>query len=153
MRYTMNLFECDFLRGTFFLPYLLFASNHLNSVMEKPTDGLPEVNFYRWDEHILDLATSKDEILKILMTSKENGNTIGIKSDPLGDGFVMTAVDDILLEDGGETIIILKRFDITGFMLPTNMLPLQSIKAACPLMSEFKNPVLKNLDKSRSWFF
>lgn len=120
--------------------------------MDQLSNARPDINFYRWDEQILNLAKSSSEILKIIIESKENGNTIGISSPLLGEGFFITAVEDIILEDG-ETIILVKPFDVTGFLLPTNHLTLGDIDAACPLISTFKNPVLRNLDKERNWFF
>ena len=120
--------------------------------MDKSTNARPEVNFYKWDEHILNLALSSQEILKIIIESKENGNTIGVSSKLLGEGFFITAVEDIILEES-QTTILFKPFDVTGFMLPTNKLTLQEIDAACPLISEFKNPVLKNFEKDKTWYF
>jgi hypothetical protein len=121
-------------------------------MMDDSLNARPEVNFYTWDEHILDLANNAHDVLKILVASKENGNTVGIRSASLGEGFLITAVEDIILEDG-ETYICLKPFDITGFILPTNRLKLTEIEAACPLISEFQNPVLRNFEKEKKWFF
>jgi hypothetical protein len=112
----------------------------------------PEKAALSVDEKVFDLAEGEQEILKILINSKEVGNTVGVSSISLGAGFVITAVDDIILEDG-ETIILLKPFDVTGFVLPTNRLKLQEITAACRLTSEYQNPVLKNFDKTKNWFF
>jgi hypothetical protein len=120
--------------------------------MEYKTNARPEVNFYNWDEHIFDLATGPQEILKVIVNSKENGSTVGIRSSLLGQGFFITAVEDIILEEG-ETSILLKPFDVTGFVLPSNKLRLAEIEAACPLISEYKNPVLRNIEKDKSWFF
>jgi hypothetical protein len=120
--------------------------------MDNLSNARPDINFFKWDEQILDLAKSSSDILKILIESKENGNTIGISSPLLGEGFFITAVEDIILEEG-ETTILFKPFDVTGFMLPTNRLKLGEVDAACPLISRFQNPVLKNFDKDRKWFF
>jgi hypothetical protein len=120
--------------------------------MNNLPNARPDINFYRWDEQILDVATNKDDILKLMISGKENGNTVGIRSAVLGDGFYITAVEEVILEEGSTTFR-LKPFDITGFILPTNRLKLAEIDAACPLISEFQNPVLKNIEKDKSWFF
>jgi hypothetical protein len=118
--------------------------------MENVFNARLETNFL--DEQILNLTFGTQKILRILFDSKENGNTIGIRSPLLGEGFFITAVDDIILQEG-ETTILFKPFDVTGFMLPTNKLLLADIEAACPLISEFRNPFLKNIARDRSWFF
>ena len=120
--------------------------------MENPSNARPDINFFSWDEQILDLAKSSSDILKVIFESKENGNTIGVSSPLLGQGFFITAVEDIILTDG-ETTILFKPFDVTGFLLPTNKLNLEDIEAACPLISTFENPILKNLEKEKKWFF
>jgi hypothetical protein len=120
--------------------------------MENPFNTRPDADFFKWDEQILNLTRESQEILKIIVSGKEQGNTIGISSPLLGEGFFITAVENIILEDG-ETTILFKPFDVTGFMLPTNKLRLAEIEAACPLISEFQNPVLRSLDKDKSWFF
>jgi hypothetical protein len=92
------------------------------------------------------------EMLKVLIASKEENKSIGISSPRIGEGFFITAVEDIILVEG-ETIILFKPFDVTGFILPTNKLRLVDINAVCPLSSEFQNPVLKNFDKNKTWYF
>jgi hypothetical protein len=101
---------------------------------------------------VVESVVESQEILKVLIESKSQGKSIAIASDRLGEGFVITAVEDILLVDG-ETIIRFKPYDITGFMLPTNKLSLSQISAVCAFRSEFENPVLKNLDKAKNWFY
>jgi hypothetical protein len=123
----------------------------IDCAMEEFTNARPEEND-AWNEKMGDLTRGEQEILKILINSKENGNTIGLCSSVLGEGFFITAVEDIILQDG-ETIIVIKPFDVTGFVLPTNTLKLASIEAACPLISEYQNPILKNFEKDKSWFF
>jgi hypothetical protein len=120
--------------------------------MDNLSNARSEINFYHWDEDILSLVRDPQEILKVIIASKENGNTVGIRSPEFGEGFFITAVEDIILEEG-ETAILFKPFDVTGFILPTNKLNLHQIEAACALISEFENPVLKNINKDKSWFF
>ena len=100
----------------------------------------------------LESANATADILRILVSSKEEGKSIGISSPRIGDGFFITAVEDIILVEG-ETIILFKPFDITGFILPTNKLRLVDIVAVCPLKSEFENPILRNFDKNKTWYF
>jgi hypothetical protein len=142
---TILAFEFTFL--------LNFKQQRLLAAMENTFDARLDVNFYQWDEQILNLAKGTQDILKILFDSKEHGNTVAVKSQSFGDGLVVTAVEDIILAEDGETIILFKPFDATGSVLPTNKVRLADIDAACPLISEFKNPVLRNIDKDRSWFF
>src|SRR5262245_48319488 len=131
----------------------VFSLNrNIFSLMDDSSNARLEVNFYKWDEQIFNLATGAQEILNVIVTSKENGSTIGLRSKTLGEGIFITAIDDIILEDG-ETIILLKPFDVTGFMLPTNKVKLDAIDAACPLISQFRNPVLKSIEKDKTWFF
>ena len=103
-------------------------------------------------ENVFESTSSSSEILRILISSKEEAKSIAISSERLGPGFLITAVEDIILVEG-ETIILFKPFDVTGFILPTNKLRLADIAAVCPLNSEFENPVLKNFDKNKTWYF
>jgi hypothetical protein len=120
--------------------------------MDDLSNTRPEVNFNKWDELILNPARGSQEILKLIVESRENGSMIGISSKALGEGFFITAIEEIIIDEGEATILI-KPYDVTGFILPTSKLTLAQIDAACPLMSEFKNPVLKNFEKDKSWFF
>ncbi len=112
----------------------------------------PDVNFYSWDEKILDVTRLPQDILKRLVEAKEKGSSIGVLSSVLGESYVVTAVDDIILEDGG-TLIVFKPYDNAGAMLSRNRLSLAEIEAVCPLASEFRDPVLKNIEKGKNWFF
>jgi len=103
-------------------------------------------------EKVIESASLGSDILRILVASKEEAKSIAISSGRIGEGFFITAVEDIILEEG-ETIILFKPFDVTGFILPTNKLKLRDIAAVCPLNSEFENPVLKNFDKNKTWYF
>jgi hypothetical protein len=101
---------------------------------------------------ILESSSETQEMLKILLESKETGKAIGICSPLTGEGFVITVVEDIILDEA-ETTITIKPYDVTGFMLPVYKIQLSQITAVCPLKSNFGNPLLKNLDKGKSWFF
>ena len=120
--------------------------------MENPSELRPEIDFHDWDEQIANLIREPAEILRIIVACKENGSTVGVRSAVLGKGLFITAVDDIILEEG-ETIVRFMPYDVTGFMLPKTKIAIGEIEAVCPLISEFKNPVLRNIDKDKSWFF
>ena len=96
-----------------------------------------------------EFITSSDTILQELLHSKLNGNMIGISSPVLGTGMFITAIEDILLE-GKRSIIILKRYDITGHFLATNKVLLNKITAVCPFQSKFENPFLAKVNGDRS---
>lgn len=120
--------------------------------MENELGALTGGSDLRIGEKTIETTRESQEILKVLVESKETGKAVGISSPLMGEGFVTTAVEDIILIEG-ETIISFKPFDSTGFMLPVSKLRLGQITAVCPLRSEFKNPVLKNLSRDNKWFF
>jgi hypothetical protein len=103
-------------------------------------------------EQLLDAVKEASEILLIITKSKEEGKSIAISSRLLGEHFVVTAVEDIVTENG-ETIVQLKPFDSTGYLLPRYRIPISDILAVCPFKSSFKNPVLKNFNRPRTWYF
>jgi hypothetical protein len=91
-------------------------------------------------------------VLKALINSKENGTCIGIASPILGVDMFITAVDDIVIEEG-KTTIVLKHYDTTGFILPVHKVRLDEITSVQVFSSPFKNPYLENLHKDKTWFF
>lgn len=103
-------------------------------------------------EKITDLTTDSQVILQMLISSKEDGNSIAVASPVLGPGVIMTTVDDIILSDG-DAIIRFRPFDSTGYFLATQFVSLHEISGVFPLKSEFPNPVLNNMEKSKAWFF
>lgn len=84
----------------------------------------------------LEFFTSSDEILRILIHSKEFGNVVGISSPVLGSGIFMTAVDKVILDY--ETVIQFKAVDVMGHMLPNSTLRLSEITLACSFRSRFE---------------
>lgn len=92
------------------------------------------------------------EILQALLQSKEDGSSIGIKSAAFGPETIITAVEDIQFGEG-QTMIVLKHYDSSGYMLPCHKLDLSEIEAVCPFTTRFENPILSNLDKDKTWFF
>ena len=117
--------------------------------------------FFRWSingftsymqEQDSNFITNKQQILETLSASKEQGRSIGILSNKLGDGMIITGIEDIRFEDDS-IFVVLKPFDHTGYILPFSKLAINEIISVCPLNSEFKHPYLDNIEKSRSWFF
>lgn len=95
-----------------------------------------------------DFIRDSHEIFKALLSSKEQGTAIGIKSPLLGKGMFVTGVEDILVGDGHEnTRVILKGYDFTGHVLDTNSIRLTDIEGVCQFASKFGNPILKTLNK------
>ena len=115
--------------------------------MEQESDG-KEIP----GEELLEAVKESSAILLIVTKSKEEGKSIAISSPLLGEHFVVTAVEDIITENG-ETIVQLKPFDSAGYLLPHYRLRISDILAVCPFKSSFKNPILKNFDRPRTWYF
>ena len=99
-----------------------------------------------------DFVHTSQDILRELMQCKEQGSAVGIQADVLGIGMFITGIEDIVLEEGA-TIIVLKQYDTSGYMLPATHIDLRDINSICPFKSEFKNPFLDNIEKDKSWFF
>lgn len=96
-----------------------------------------------------ELITHRDEITDEILKSKQEGNIVGIISPVLGSGMFLTGVDDLILAEGS-SLVILKRFDVNGYLFPTHEIPLNSIKAVCPFTSKFRNPYLPKTDRGFS---
>ena len=86
-------------------------------------------------KHELEFTTATEEILRILIHSKEYGNVVGISSPFLGAGIFITAVEKIVLDY--ETIVVLKPFDVNGCHLEKNILKLTEIASACSFKSKY----------------
>lgn len=101
--------------------------------------------FYREDkkptDEILQFLRSRKAILKELVRSRENRTVIGVYAAALGEGMFITSVDDIYVDDT-EEIIVLKRYDLSGLILPRTELSLSEIQAICPFDLVYKNPVI-----------
>jgi hypothetical protein len=104
------------------------------------------------EERDLNFVSNRNQILEILMRSKQEGRSVGIFSNRLGPATLITCVDDIAFDDL-RTTVILKPFDHTGYILPCHRLDLEDITSVCPLNSEFRNPFLDNITRDRNWFF
>jgi hypothetical protein len=92
----------------------------------------------------IDLAfiSEQEEILKVLYESKNQGSVVGISASILGNGIFLTGVDNII-EANDNFIIVLKGYDVTGYILERNKIRLTDIRSVCPFKSKFTNPYLK----------
>jgi hypothetical protein len=114
--------------------YMIFSGEteqNLNTVMKKLS---------------LELVTDPGEMLNILTESKTRGTAVGISApEILGGEIYVTAVEDIVI--GDDITVVLKNYDITGYMLETNKLKLGEIKSVCPFKSTFENPYMRTTIK------
>ena len=84
----------------------------------------------------LEFVTSSEEILRILIHSKEYGNVVGISSPFLGGGLFITAVEKVILDY--EVVVQVKPFDVNGTHLERNTLKLTDITYACSFKSRYE---------------
>lgn len=103
-------------------------------------------------EKNLNFVKEPSSILRLLQQSQSGGTCIGIKSARLGNDIVITAVDKVL-EHEGRHKVILKHYDTSGYILPTNKLYLDEISAVCEFSTPFTNPIKDQLEKDRPWHF
>ncbi len=108
------------------------TEDNLNTVIRKPST---------------ELISDPANILNILLYSRANGTAVGIKAPNLGCGIYVTAVEEILVEEEIITIV-LKNYDISGYMLETNRLKLGEINSVFPFRSEFQNPDMRNIGQN-----
>lgn len=92
-----------------------------------------------------ELVSDPAEMLNILRDSKSNGRAVGIQAPVLGKEIYVTAVEDIIY--GAIITIVLKRYDITGYILETNKLTLGEIESVIPFKSSFRNPFMRAVHK------
>jgi hypothetical protein len=107
---------------------------------------------HKMDYSDWNFVNAKAEMLSILIGSKQHGIAVGIIAPAFGHDIMITAVEDIILEEG-KTIIVLKQYDRSGYMLPSSRIALEDLTSICPFSSEFRNPYLDNFEKDRTWFF
>lgn len=105
------------------------------------------MNYADWN-----FVTAKAEILGVLVNSKQHGSAVGIMAPVFGSDIFITGVEDIILEEG-KTLIILKQYDHSGYILPSTRIALEDLESVCPFSSELRNPYLDNHQKDRTWFF
>jgi hypothetical protein len=100
----------------------------------------------------LNFLTDQSSILQALLKSKEDGTAIGLRSSALGPDTVITGVEDIVFAEG-HTIVVLKHYDSSGYILPSHKVNLLEIQSICPFSTPFSNPYLQNFGKEKNWFF
>jgi hypothetical protein len=98
-------------------------------------------------ENSIDLVTNRDEIYKALLESEDSQTIIGIASADLGPGIFMTLVLDII-DDGKDEIAVLNSYDITGYFLEKNKIPIRNITSVIPFRGVFVNPFLKQVHRA-----
>ena len=89
----------------------------------------------------LRVIRTRKEILQELYASKERGKTVGIYSSSLGDGMFVTGIEDVY-EWETDTIIVLKPYDLGGFILQRNYLSLSEVKGICPFNCTYQHPLV-----------
>jgi hypothetical protein len=88
------------------------------------------------------IITEPKNILSELLTSRENGNVIGIWAASLGTGLYMCAVENILDDDvEHDKVIILKDKDVNGIALQAHVLFLQEIEKVYPFKTVYGEPI------------
>ena len=90
----------------------------------------------------IEFISEPDDIIRALEESRINGTVVGISAAILGSGVFLTAVDNIIKSDS-DYLIVLKGYDVTGYILERNKILLSDIRAICPFYSKFKNPYLR----------
>jgi hypothetical protein len=90
-----------------------------------------------------DFLLDRDSIFKQILDSTATGNLVGITSEKLGTGMFLTSVEQVIMEDEGEVIVVLKPYDATGYIFPTNRLHLSDITSLFPFKTKFQNPYIE----------
>ena len=120
--------------------------------MEKRSEYIPDYQSWNGLNRELSFVHSPQEILRALLQSKEEGTSIGIQCNALGPELIVTSVENIIFEEG-QTLVMLKHYDTTGYILPSYKLNLLEIQGVVPFASQFKNPYLDNIGRDKTWFF
>ena len=77
-------------------------------------------------------------ILKELERSKASGNVLGIFASPFGKLMFLTAIQDIMdVENSPDKLVILKKYDLQGALLPANEICLSEIYEVKPFKRKF----------------
>ena len=97
----------------------------------------------------IDLISTREEVYRALVESEENQSIIGIASEDLGPGMFLTSVKEVL-DDADDTLVVLNSYDTTGYFLEKNKVSLTSITGVIPFKAVFKNPFLKELQKTKN---
>ena len=98
----------------------------------------------------IDLAfiSEQDQIIEILHQSKDQGTVVGLSAPILGNGVFLTGIENVIKNEN-DYLIVLKGYDVTGYILERNKIKLSDIRCVCPFKSPFNNPYLKELTGDR----
>lgn len=118
------------------------------SCMERICNTRPDL--FINGEHSSPVVSNAKQIMRLLFDSKESGHTIAIRSNKFGEGFYITAVDEIILHEG-DTTILLK--SLSGDDDPSNKIKLTEIEAVLSLVSHYSMPLSKFWTRHPTWFF
>ncbi len=108
------------------------------------------MNVYE-DDEFFDFILHPESIRQALEASKTNGTSIGIYSPTIANTMFITGVEE-LVDQGDDTTVVLKKYDMSGHILEKYTLALSEIVSVCPFTSPLKNPFLDNLVKDTDWF-
>ena len=88
------------------------------------------------------------DILKKILESQTQGTVIGIVSPLLGRTMVLTGIETLILEDS--PLVVLRPYDIYGYILPETKIYLDDITSVRPFTSQFKNPFESKLGENQN---
>ena len=103
------------------------------------------------DDQQFDVIVRPDEILNAIAASRDNGTVIGIYSLALGSTMYITGIDEIVGE-GENTVVVLKKYDMSGHIFERHTLMLHEIVSVFPFKSPLKNPFLEKVEKDNDWY-
>ena len=83
-------------------------------------------------------VSNRSDILRKLVDSKFQGTVVGLVTRVLGIAMVLTGIEDIILDES--PAIILKPYDVYGYILPERRILLDDIYSVKSFASKFKNP-------------
>jgi hypothetical protein len=98
-----------------------------------------------------DVIVRPEEILNAIAASRDHGTVIGIYSPELGDTMYITGIDELVV-DGENTVVVLKKYDMSGHIFERHTLMLHEIVSVFPFTSPLKNPFLDKVEKDNDWY-
>jgi hypothetical protein len=82
-------------------------------------------------------------VLRELRKSKAEESWIGVHAEVLGVGIVISCVED-LYSRGGQTIVVLKPYDILGHPIENRHVSLNEIESVCSFNGRYQHPCYGN---------
>ncbi len=92
----------------------------------------------------LRLIRAARKMLVALEECQTNGTVAGIYSPALGEGMFVTGIESIYV-DRGEKVIVLKRYDLGGNILPRTHFSINEINAVCVMNATYENPFVESM--------